>query len=106
MTAGVRKIPEPMVMPITSPSTLQVPRRRESVSVEPDSIATAIRAFAGVPHRLETIAEHGGVRWVTEMGIGLGGGAGRLKVLFIGYIWPEPQSSAAGLGWASEAGGS
>jgi glycosyltransferase involved in cell wall biosynthesis len=31
------------------------------------------------------------------LGIGRCGGAGRLKVLFIGYIWPEPRSSAAGL---------
>lgn len=31
------------------------------------------------------------------LGLGLGGGTSRLKVLMIGYIWPEPQSSAAGL---------
>jgi UDP-N-acetylmuramoylalanine--D-glutamate ligase len=29
-------------------------------------IAVAIRGFAGVPHRLETIGEHRGVRWVND----------------------------------------
>lgn len=30
------------------------------------AIASAIRTFAGVPHRLETIAVRGGVRWVND----------------------------------------
>ena len=30
------------------------------------SIAEAIRRFAGVPHRLETVAERAGVRWVND----------------------------------------
>ena len=30
------------------------------------AIAEAIRGFAGVPHRLETIAERDGVRWVND----------------------------------------
>ncbi len=30
------------------------------------SIATAVRRFAGVPHRLETVGEHDGVRWVND----------------------------------------
>lgn len=29
-------------------------------------IATAIRGFAGVPHRLETVGEHHGVQWVND----------------------------------------
>ena len=36
------------------------------VGVRPESIAEAIRSFGGVPHRLETIAERGGVRWVND----------------------------------------
>ena len=32
----------------------------------PDAIASGIRGFRGVPHRLETIAEWGGVRWVND----------------------------------------
>jgi UDP-N-acetylmuramoylalanine--D-glutamate ligase len=32
----------------------------------PDAIATAIRDFGGVPHRLELISEWGGVRWVND----------------------------------------
>ena len=31
-----------------------------------ESIAEAIRRFPGVPHRLETVAERGGVRWVND----------------------------------------
>jgi UDP-N-acetylmuramoylalanine--D-glutamate ligase len=30
------------------------------------AVADAIRAFAGVPHRLELLAERGGVRWVND----------------------------------------
>jgi UDP-N-acetylmuramoylalanine--D-glutamate ligase len=33
---------------------------------DPTSIAGAIRDFPGVPHRLETVAERGGVRWVND----------------------------------------
>jgi len=36
------------------------------VGVAPEQIADAIRDFAGVPHRLETVAERGGVRWVND----------------------------------------
>jgi UDP-N-acetylmuramoylalanine--D-glutamate ligase len=36
------------------------------VGVTADVIAGAVRRFAGVPHRLETVAEHGGVRWVND----------------------------------------
>jgi len=32
----------------------------------PDAIADGIRSFRGVPHRLETIAEADGVRWVND----------------------------------------
>ncbi|HET6744988.1 MAG TPA: UDP-N-acetylmuramoyl-L-alanine--D-glutamate ligase, partial [Candidatus Limnocylindria bacterium] len=31
-----------------------------------DAVATGIRGFAGVPHRLETVAERNGVRWVND----------------------------------------
>ena len=31
-----------------------------------EAIASAVRAFAGVPHRLETVAERDGVRWVND----------------------------------------
>ena len=34
--------------------------------VDPQAIATAIRGFRGVPHRLETVGEWGGVRWVND----------------------------------------
>jgi UDP-N-acetylmuramoylalanine--D-glutamate ligase len=34
--------------------------------VEPAAIATAIRGFAGVPHRLETLGWRAGVRWVND----------------------------------------
>jgi UDP-N-acetylmuramoylalanine--D-glutamate ligase len=33
---------------------------------EPNAIALGIRGFRGVPHRLETIAERDGVRWVND----------------------------------------
>ena len=33
---------------------------------EPDAIGEAIGAFEGVPHRLELIAESGGVRWIND----------------------------------------
>lgn len=36
------------------------------VGVAADAIATAIRSFRGVPHRLETVAEREGVRWVND----------------------------------------
>jgi UDP-N-acetylmuramoylalanine--D-glutamate ligase len=36
------------------------------VGVEPDAIASAVRSFRGVPHRLELISERGGVRWVND----------------------------------------
>jgi UDP-N-acetylmuramoylalanine--D-glutamate ligase len=32
----------------------------------PDAVAQAVRGFAGVPHRLETVAERDGVRWVND----------------------------------------
>ena len=34
--------------------------------VEPRPIATAIRGFGGVPHRLEAVGEHDGVRWIND----------------------------------------
>jgi UDP-N-acetylmuramoylalanine--D-glutamate ligase len=34
--------------------------------VDGDAIAAAIRAFRGVPHRLELVAERGGIRWVND----------------------------------------
>lgn len=34
--------------------------------VAPEAVADAIRSFRGVPHRLETVAERGGVRWVND----------------------------------------
>ncbi len=36
------------------------------VGVDGDAIAAAIRAFRGVPHRLELVAERGGIRWVND----------------------------------------
>ena len=36
------------------------------VGVRADRLAEAIRGFAGVPHRLETVAERDGVRWVND----------------------------------------
>jgi UDP-N-acetylmuramoylalanine--D-glutamate ligase len=36
------------------------------IGVRADQAADAIRSFAGVPHRLETVGEHGGVRWVND----------------------------------------
>ena len=33
---------------------------------EPEAIASGIRSFGGVPHRLETIADREGVRWVND----------------------------------------
>jgi UDP-N-acetylmuramoylalanine--D-glutamate ligase len=36
------------------------------VGVSHDAIAEAVRAFRGVPHRLETVADRGGVRWVND----------------------------------------
>jgi UDP-N-acetylmuramoylalanine--D-glutamate ligase len=36
------------------------------VGVAHEAIAAAIRGFAGVPHRLETVAERDGVRWVND----------------------------------------
>ena len=36
------------------------------VGVEADTLAGAIRAFGGVPHRLEPLGEHDGVRWVND----------------------------------------
>jgi len=34
--------------------------------VSPDSVACALRAFPGLPHRLETVAEFGGIRYVND----------------------------------------
>ncbi len=34
--------------------------------VAPAAIASAVRGFAGVPHRLELVGERGGVRWVND----------------------------------------
>ena len=36
------------------------------VGVRADAIAAAARSFAGVPHRLETVAERGGARWIND----------------------------------------
>lgn len=36
------------------------------VGATPAAIAAGIRAFRGVPHRLETLGEWGGVRWVND----------------------------------------
>ena len=36
------------------------------VGVAPEAIAAAIRAFPGVPHRLETVEVRNGVRWVND----------------------------------------
>jgi UDP-N-acetylmuramoylalanine--D-glutamate ligase len=36
------------------------------VGVGADALAGAIRAFGGVPHRLEALGEHDGVRWVND----------------------------------------
>lgn len=40
---------------------------------------------------------HSGVNTEIDSGVSLGLGSGRMKVLIIGYVWPEPLSSAAGL---------
>ena len=37
-----------------------------AVGIDDDAIAEALRAFAGVPHRLELVAERHGVRWVND----------------------------------------
>ncbi len=37
-----------------------------AVGVHDDAIAQALEHFAGVPHRLELVAERGGVRWVND----------------------------------------
>ena len=37
-----------------------------TVGVDPGRIAHGIRGFAGVPHRLETVAERDGLRWVND----------------------------------------
>jgi UDP-N-acetylmuramoylalanine--D-glutamate ligase len=34
--------------------------------VDGDAIAAAVRAFRGVPHRLELVAERGGIHWVND----------------------------------------
>jgi UDP-N-acetylmuramoylalanine--D-glutamate ligase len=36
------------------------------IGVEASAIATVARTFAGVPHRLETVAEQNGVRWIND----------------------------------------
>jgi UDP-N-acetylmuramoylalanine--D-glutamate ligase len=36
------------------------------VGVDAGAIAAAVRSFPGVPHRLELVGEHGGVRWVND----------------------------------------
>lgn len=36
------------------------------VGVSPAALAEAIRGFRGVPHRMEPVAERGGVRWVND----------------------------------------
>ena len=36
------------------------------VGVGAEAIGTAARTFAGVPHRLETVADRGGVRWIND----------------------------------------
>src|SRR2546428_10778957 len=45
---------------------LAAPPAARLVGATPDAIAEGIRSFRGVPHRLETIAEAGGVRWVND----------------------------------------
>lgn len=37
-----------------------------AVGVEPQDIARALRTFRGVPHRLELVAEHNGVKYVND----------------------------------------
>ncbi len=37
-----------------------------AAQVAEDAIAEALRTFRGVPHRLELVAERGGVRWVND----------------------------------------
>jgi UDP-N-acetylmuramoylalanine--D-glutamate ligase len=37
-----------------------------AVGLPDDALATALREFAGVPHRLELVREVGGVRWVND----------------------------------------
>jgi UDP-N-acetylmuramoylalanine--D-glutamate ligase len=36
------------------------------VGAAPAAVAEAIRSFRGVPHRLETVAVRGGVRWIND----------------------------------------
>ena len=36
------------------------------IGVDSDAIGAVARTFAGVPHRLETVAERAGVRWVND----------------------------------------
>jgi UDP-N-acetylmuramoylalanine--D-glutamate ligase len=37
-----------------------------SMGIEPDAVREGLRSFAGVPHRLESVAEIGGVRFVND----------------------------------------
>jgi UDP-N-acetylmuramoylalanine--D-glutamate ligase len=37
-----------------------------SMGIERDAVREGLRSFAGVPHRLESVAEHGGVRFVND----------------------------------------
>ncbi len=36
------------------------------MGIDPSAIGRALEAFAGVPHRLETVAEEEGIRWVND----------------------------------------
>ncbi len=41
-------------------------RAARAAGLPDDAIAKALRSFRGVPHRLELVAERGGVRWVND----------------------------------------
>ena len=46
----------------TSPTRWPPPRRRSRWALDRDAVREGLRSFAGVPHRLEQVAEIGGVR--------------------------------------------
>jgi UDP-N-acetylmuramoylalanine--D-glutamate ligase len=68
----------PTLTPLLGASELRVPGRHNvanalaaavagaAMGIAPDDIAAELRAFEGVPRRLETVGEHDGVLWVND----------------------------------------
>ena len=38
----------------------------DAIGLDTGAMAAALRAYAGLPHRCETVATHGGVRWIND----------------------------------------